>query len=117
MRPFTSDAPTPAELAVNHWIVEGSMKLLPKQTRVRTDDSLGMAIEIAVIMALFGLGGWAVDRWLGTLPVFLIVGVVLGAVGLFAKYKYRYDATMERLDAERRAGRAERGSADGREAV
>ena len=89
---------------MNHWIVDGSMKLLPTQTRVRTDDSLGTAIEIAVVMALFGLGGWALDRWLGTVPVFLIVGVVLAAVGLFAKYKYRYEATMERLDAERRAG-------------
>jgi hypothetical protein len=78
------------------------MKLLPTQTRVRTDDSLGMAIEIVVIMTLFGAAGYGIDRLLGTLPIFLIVGVVLGAVGLFAKYKYRYDATMERLEAERR---------------
>ncbi len=90
------------------------MKLLPTQTRVRTDDSLGMAIEIAVIMLLFGAAGYGVDRLLDTLPVFLIVGVVLGAVGLFAKYKYRYDATMERLEAERRGDVA---PTDDREAV
>jgi F0F1-type ATP synthase assembly protein I len=84
------------------------MKLLDKQTRVRNDDGLGMAIEIALIMALFGLAGWALDNWLDTLPIFLIVMTVLGAVGLFAKYKYRYDATMDELEAERRAGAEER---------
>ncbi len=78
------------------------MKLLPKQTRVRTDDSLGMAIEIVVILTLFGAAGYGLDSVFGTLPLFLIAGVVLGAVGLFAKYKYRYDATMDRLEAERR---------------
>ena len=78
------------------------MKLLPKQTRVQTDDALGMAMEIAIMMALFIGGGFALDRWLGTLPLFMIVGSVLGAVGLFTKHKYRYDAKMEALEAERR---------------
>jgi len=93
------------------------MKLLPTQTRVKTDDSLGMAIEIAVIVALFGAAGYGLDRLLGTLPVFLIVGVVLGAVGLFAKYKYRYDATMDRLEAERRGDTPRPGDTTDREAV
>jgi F0F1-type ATP synthase assembly protein I len=79
------------------------MKLLPKQTRVETDDALGMAMEIAIIMVIFVAGGFALDRWLGTLPVFMIVGTVLGSVGLFTKHKYRYDQKMDAYDAERRA--------------
>jgi hypothetical protein len=84
------------------------MKLLPTQTRVATDDALGMAIEIAVILALFIGGGFAIDRWAGTLPLFMIVGTVLGSVGLFTKYKYRYDQKMEAYESERRAGVAAR---------
>ena len=84
------------------------MKLLPKQTRVQTDDALGMAMEIAIMMALFIAGGFALDQWLGTLPLFMIVGSVLGAVGLFAKHKYRYDEKMEALEAERRDAIARR---------
>src|SRR6056297_2345507 len=89
------------------------MKLLPQQTRVATDDALGMAIEMAVIMAVFIGGGFALDRWIGTLPVFMIVGTLLGAVGLFAKHKFRYDEKMDALDAERRAAIATRRTAAG----
>jgi F0F1-type ATP synthase assembly protein I len=78
------------------------MKLLPTQTRVATDDALGMAMEIAIIMAVFIGGGFALDRWLGTLPLFMIVGSVLGAIGLFTKHKHRYDMKMDALEAERR---------------
>lgn len=84
------------------------MKLLPKQTRVATDDALGMAIEIAVILVLFIAGGFALDRWLGTLPLFMILGTVLGSIGLFTKHKYRYDLKMDALEAERRGAVSER---------
>jgi len=84
------------------------MKLLPKQARVQTDDALGMAMEIAIMMALFIGGGFALDRWLGTLPLFMTLGSVVGAVGLFAKHKYRYDLKMEALEAERRDATAKR---------
>ncbi len=87
------------------------MKLLPQQTRVATDDALGMAIEIAVVMALFIGGGFALDRWLGMLPLFMIVGTVLGAVGLFTKHKYRYDEKMDALEAERQGAIAQRRAA------
>jgi F0F1-type ATP synthase assembly protein I len=84
------------------------MKLLPTQTRVATDDALAMAIEIAVILLLFVAGGFFLDRWLGTLPLFMIVGTVLGSVGLFTKHKYRYDQKMDAFEAERRAAVAAR---------
>lgn len=77
------------------------MKLLPKQTRVNTEDSLGLGIEVAVILALFFAVGFVVDRIAGTTPIFMIVGTILGAVGLFAKYKYRYDERMDELEAAR----------------
>lgn len=81
------------------------MKLLRKTTRVNNEDALGIAIEFAMITALFFGAGWLVDNWLGTIPLFMIVFTVLAAVGLFTKSKYRYDEKMERLDAERRGVR------------
>ncbi len=79
------------------------MKLVPKQTRVNTEDSLGLGIEAAVIVALFLGVGYVLDRIFGTMPVFMIVFVLLGAIGLFAKLKYRYDDRMDELESQRRA--------------
>ncbi len=80
------------------------MKLLPKQqVRVNTEDSVGLGIEAAVIIALFLGLGYVLDRIFGTTPIFMVVMTVLGAVGLFAKLKYRYDGRMDELEAERRA--------------
>jgi len=80
------------------------MKLLPKQQpRVNTEDSVGLGIEAAVIIALFLGLGYVLDRIFGTTPIFMIVMTLLGAVGLFAKLKYRYDGRMDELEAERRA--------------
>lgn len=87
------------------------MKLLPKQTRVDTQDGLGLGIEAAVIMALFFGVGAGFDWLFGTTPLFMIVFTLLGAVGLFAKWKYRYDDRMNELEAERVAKTA---SASGR---
>ena len=87
------------------------MKLLPKQTRVDTQDSLGLGIEAGVIMVLFLGIGYVLDRVFSTTPVLMIVFTVLGAVGLFAKWKYRYDDRMNELEAERRAGGADRSRA------
>lgn len=79
------------------------MKLLPKQqARVNTEDSVGLGIEAAVIIALFLGLGYILDRIFGTMPIFMIVMTVVGAVGLFAKLKYRYDDRMDELEAERR---------------
>lgn len=80
------------------------MKLIPRKTRVNNEDALGIAIEFAMITAVFFGAGWLLDNWLGTVPLFMIVFTVLAAVGLFTKSKYRYDAKMDELDAQRRAG-------------
>jgi Putative F0F1-ATPase subunit Ca2+/Mg2+ transporter len=93
------------------------MKLLPKQQpRVNTEDSVGLGIEAAVIIALFLGIGYVLDRIFGTMPIFMIVMTVLGAIGLFAKLKYRYDDRMDELEAERR-GAPDGGRLDGKREV
>ncbi len=83
-----------------------------KQTRVNTEDSLGLGIEAAIIIALFFGAGFGLDRLFGTTPIFMIVFTLLGAVGLFAKFKYRYDDRMAEHEAERSmAGRSKREAA------
>ena len=87
------------------------MKLLPKQTRVDTQDGLGLGIEAAVITLLFFGVGYGLDWLFGTTPIFMIVLTVVGAVGLFAKWKYRYDDRMDELEAQRASKIADRSRA------
>jgi ATP synthase protein I len=77
--------------------------LLPKDTRVRTDDSLGLGIEVAAIMALFFAAGCGLDWLFGTVPVFMIVMTLVGAIGMFATTWYRYEARMSVHETERTA--------------
>jgi len=70
--------------------------------------SIGMTFAGAIVMFM-GLG-WLVDRWLGTLPLFLVAGALGGAVlsfiWVFQKLKQdeaRYDAEHPR-GASRRPG-------------
>lgn len=84
------------------------MKILPTQKRANTEDNLGLGIEAAVILALFLGLGFGLDRLLGTQPIFMIALTVLGAVGLFAKFKYSYEARMDELEAARAAKAAAR---------
>ena len=81
------------------------MKLLPPARRARTssNDSLGQGMDAALTILLFFGIGFALDRWLGTTPWFMIAMTLLAAVGYFLKFKYRYDLEMNRLEAERLA--------------
>ncbi len=56
---------------------------------------LALAFELALTPAIFGLIGYGLDRWLGTLPVFTIVGVLACVVGLGVRQFYGYDAQMK----------------------
>ncbi len=58
-------------------------------------DALAMAFELVFTPLLFALGGWLLDRWLGTTPVLLIVLVVLAVVGMAVRTYYGYDARMK----------------------
>ena len=62
-----------------------------------------MGMDAVIIVVLFFFAGFGLDRLFGTTPIFMIAMVVLAAVGLFAKFRYRYDERMDELDAERRA--------------
>lgn len=41
----------------------------------------GLGLQFGVTVALLSLGGYALDRWAGTSPLFLLVGVGLGFAG------------------------------------
>lgn len=70
------------------------------------DDNLGRGMDIALTLAVFLGLGWLLDRWLGVFPLFTIVFVLLAAVGQFIRLRYTYEATMQRLEAERAAQRS-----------
>ena len=63
-------------------------------------DGLARAFEIAMTPAIFGAGGWALDRWLGTTPLFIILTVLLAVVGLGVRTNYTYQAEMAVHDAD-----------------
>jgi F0F1-type ATP synthase assembly protein I len=64
-------------------------------------DGLTQALEMAVIPVILALLGLAVDRRLGTVPLFTIVLLVAGTAGGFARayYAYRFQCA---LDEEKR---------------
>ena len=85
------------------------MKLIRQNIRApKSDDSFGRGMDVALTIGLFFAIGWGFDAWLGTTPLFMITLTVLAAIGFFISFKYRYDATMEQLEAER-AARSEAG--------
>ena len=75
------------------------MKRLSPPRRVEPDDSVVQGMEAVFVLVLFLGLGVLVDRWLGAAPVFTIGMTLLGAVGLFLKFKHAYIARMERLEA------------------
>ena len=82
------------------------MKLLPKPPRNgrgNTEDSLGHGMDAVIVMVLFLAAGFGLDRLVGTMPVFMVIMSVLGGVGLFAKFKYRYEQRMDEHEAQRLA--------------
>jgi F0F1-type ATP synthase assembly protein I len=72
-------------------------------------DGLARAFELAAVPAVFGAGGWLLDRWLGTTPVFTMTLALVGFVGKLLAMWYHYAADMERLErtaAEQRSAPA-----------
>jgi F0F1-type ATP synthase assembly protein I len=62
------------------------------------DDGLSQAFEFAAGPVVMGAIGWLVDLATGTAPLFLIVLAVLGIVGSFVSFYYRYQAATAKLD-------------------
>lgn len=79
----------------------GRSRLAPNRAVVAGGLSPGVDFISSVIagMAL----GFALDWWLGTKPVFVIIGVLAGFVSGFVKL-WRYSAVLEELAKERARG-------------
>ncbi len=90
------------------------MKLLKKNTRVSTTDSLGHGMDAVIVVGLFLAAGFGLDRLFDTQPVFMIALTIIGAIGLFMMFRYRYEARMQELEAERLARRADAQAGSGR---
>lgn len=91
------------------------MKLLPTKRltttkKVDTSEPLGLGFDAAVVLMLFfGLGA-LIDWFAGTRPIFMIVMTLLGAVGVFARFWYRYDASMTAHEERRQRAAAAQGA-------
>ena len=72
-----------------------------------TGDGLARGMEFALLTLLFLGIGYALDRWFGTKPVFMIILVVVSVVGQFASLWYGYDEKMKQHEAERAAAMRE----------
>ena len=88
------------------------MKLIRQNLRAprsgtQGDDTLGRGMDSALTVAVFFGVGFALDRWLGTTPWFMIGLTLLSALGVFLSMKYRYDERMAELEAIRAARSAE----------
>jgi F0F1-type ATP synthase assembly protein I len=83
------------------------MKLLSKVTPankdVNTSEPLGHGFDAAVVVVVFFFAGFGLDKLLDTTPLFMIVMTLIGAVGVFVRFWYRYDARMTEHEAERAA--------------
>ena len=88
------------------------MKLLPTQKRIDTQDSLGHGMDAVIMLVVFLAAGYGLDRLFGTMPIFMVVMTVVGSVGLFLKFKYRYDERMTELEGLRAAVGVDRASGE-----
>jgi F0F1-type ATP synthase assembly protein I len=59
-------------------------------------NALALAVEIVVTPLLFALGGWFLDRAVGTTPLFTVMLGVLAAIGLAIRMYYQYRDAMAR---------------------
>lgn len=81
------------------------MKLLRTNVRVNPRDSVGQGLDAVITLVVFLAAGFFLDRWLGTLPWFMIGLTIVAAVGVFYKLKLGYEARMDQHDQERLAKR------------
>ena len=49
----------------------------------------GMALNFTIAILLFGAGGWFLDRWVHTRPLFTIIGAFVGGFAGFMSIYYR----------------------------
>ena len=80
-----------------------------KPQMVDAAQYLGYGLTWVMSTGLFLTGGWFVDRWLGTMPLFLIVGAFVGAgAGFYSLYFHMVIEPRRRAEGARDL-RSERG--------
>ena len=52
-------------------------------------EYFGMSLNFAIAILLFGAGGWFLDRWVHTRPLFTIIGAFVGGFAGFMSIYYR----------------------------
>ena len=66
------------------------MKIMAKQddqnVNAKSSVVYGAIISLALSIVSCLLVGWALDRWLGTSPWLIVVGIVLGSVAGFMQF-------------------------------
>ena len=62
-------------------------------------NAWSLAFEIPLTVFLFGLGGWALDHWAGTFPLFSLILVLFAVAGLGVRTYYSYAAQMRAEEA------------------
>jgi F0F1-type ATP synthase assembly protein I len=62
-------------------------------------NAFSRAIEMVLTPLIFALGGYGLDRWLGTSPLFLILLAGLAFAGLVVRSYYVYREDMRAHEA------------------
>lgn len=81
-------------------MVEGRDEKPKLPPMVEAGRYLGHGLTWALSTALFLFLGWLLDRWLGTMPLFLILGAFVGAAAGF--YNLYYHLVVEPREREKR---------------
>jgi F0F1-type ATP synthase assembly protein I len=65
------------------------------------DDGLSQALSLVVGPVLFAFIGWILDRAFGTGPLFVIALGIFGFLAAVTALYYRYNAAIERDEADK----------------
>lgn len=75
----------------------------PRQVAGRAmGNGLRLALELVTGSVVGGFIGWMLDRWLGTLPIFLLVFFLLGLAAGFRNLMRAVKREQAEVDAEAR---------------
>ena len=87
------------------------VRIMPDDERNRFGQSFGegysyvaLGFSFAFAILAFGALGWVVDGWLGTRPLFALVGAGLGGFGGFMSIYYRVQKDTRKRDGRRGTG-------------
>jgi F0F1-type ATP synthase assembly protein I len=59
-------------------------------------EYFGMSLNFAIAILLFGAGGWFLDKWVHTRPLFTIVGAFVGGFAGFMSIYFRVKKDTEK---------------------